>query len=406
MGHEKTIFERNALYAEVWSEPMTAIAKRYAISDVGLRKICIKLDIPLPPRGYWAKVAAGKVVTRTSLPKSDVAAFVERVVHVPPDASEIQHRIAKARTSEDPAPVVEQLNYSQPSDTSMLEREALQIAKVIKKLKKPDGILLFYERAWAELWVSASMEARALYLLDRLAFAIRAVGGVFELKKIPPERDPYINGVKQPPYDRGCFQLHGSDYFVRIKERIHAKEIVQPPRSQPKGGRWEPDWEALTRPKKYIHTPTGTLKLSVYGLKSAYEIAKIEDTSTKPIEVKVFGFAQRLEAKSLEHKIEAELRHQRELERQRRVEIWEDRKSIKDALLAKLESFERMTRNLDRAESLRRLAAKIDDSATAAPSLKMDVDLIMKMANWIDPLVREPWPEVDDVSDRNPHSYW
>lgn len=39
---------------------MTTVAKRYGLSDNGLRKRCIKLEIPLPPVGHWAKLQAGK----------------------------------------------------------------------------------------------------------------------------------------------------------------------------------------------------------------------------------------------------------------------------------------------------------------------------------------------------------
>lgn len=52
--------EREKLFNEVWSEPMTTVAKRYGLSDNGLRKRCIKLEIPLPPVGHWAKIQAGK----------------------------------------------------------------------------------------------------------------------------------------------------------------------------------------------------------------------------------------------------------------------------------------------------------------------------------------------------------
>ena len=49
-------FERHKLYAEVWTEPATKVAKRYGVSDVGLRKICKRLSVPLPPLGYWARI--------------------------------------------------------------------------------------------------------------------------------------------------------------------------------------------------------------------------------------------------------------------------------------------------------------------------------------------------------------
>ena len=54
--------KRQELYELVWSTPIRELAKREGISDVALRKRVVKFDIPLPPRGYWAKVQAGKDV--------------------------------------------------------------------------------------------------------------------------------------------------------------------------------------------------------------------------------------------------------------------------------------------------------------------------------------------------------
>lgn len=47
---------------------MKVVAERYGVSDVALAKTCRKLDVPLPGRGHWAKVAAGQKVKRTPLP--------------------------------------------------------------------------------------------------------------------------------------------------------------------------------------------------------------------------------------------------------------------------------------------------------------------------------------------------
>jgi hypothetical protein len=60
-------FTRKELYDLVWATPMTKLAKRFGISDVGLRKICVKHDIPTPPLGYWAKLNFGKSVERAAL---------------------------------------------------------------------------------------------------------------------------------------------------------------------------------------------------------------------------------------------------------------------------------------------------------------------------------------------------
>jgi hypothetical protein len=61
-------FSRQELYDLVWSEPMKTLAARFNLSDVGLAKACKKANIPRPPRGYWAKLAAGKRVSKTPLP--------------------------------------------------------------------------------------------------------------------------------------------------------------------------------------------------------------------------------------------------------------------------------------------------------------------------------------------------
>lgn len=48
---------------------MSQLAERFGLSGNGLAKICRRLDVPCPPRGYWAKLAAGKKVTASTLPK-------------------------------------------------------------------------------------------------------------------------------------------------------------------------------------------------------------------------------------------------------------------------------------------------------------------------------------------------
>ncbi|MEO5896546.1 MAG: hypothetical protein ABIS06_12670 [Vicinamibacterales bacterium] len=53
-------FTREELYALLWTEPVTKVAARYGFSDRGLGKLCGREGIPVPPRGWWAKKAAGK----------------------------------------------------------------------------------------------------------------------------------------------------------------------------------------------------------------------------------------------------------------------------------------------------------------------------------------------------------
>jgi hypothetical protein len=53
---------REELYRRVWTKPVTEVAKELGISNVGLAKICARLSVPRPPRGYWQKLEVGKAV--------------------------------------------------------------------------------------------------------------------------------------------------------------------------------------------------------------------------------------------------------------------------------------------------------------------------------------------------------
>lgn len=58
-------YNREELYKRVWSQAT------YGLSDLRLGKVCKKLKIPVPGRGYWANKSAGKpVATRPPLPSA------------------------------------------------------------------------------------------------------------------------------------------------------------------------------------------------------------------------------------------------------------------------------------------------------------------------------------------------
>ncbi len=57
--YQEIRIRRQALYDEVWTHAMTTLAKKYGLSDVGLRKICKKMLIPLPPQGYHLRKSKG-----------------------------------------------------------------------------------------------------------------------------------------------------------------------------------------------------------------------------------------------------------------------------------------------------------------------------------------------------------
>jgi hypothetical protein len=68
MSQNYITLSRSKLYGLVWTTPVTELAKQFGISDVALAKRCRAINIPLPPRGYWARVAAGQTPRRPPLP--------------------------------------------------------------------------------------------------------------------------------------------------------------------------------------------------------------------------------------------------------------------------------------------------------------------------------------------------
>ncbi len=65
---DRVTLHRERLHKEVWETPILQLAKKYGMSDVGLAKVCRRMNIPLPPRGYWAKRAYGHDVGKEPLP--------------------------------------------------------------------------------------------------------------------------------------------------------------------------------------------------------------------------------------------------------------------------------------------------------------------------------------------------
>ncbi|HLW60645.1 MAG TPA: hypothetical protein VKV57_12070 [bacterium] len=62
-------YDREVLYEQVWSEPVLTVAKAYVVSAVRLGKVCRLLNVPVPPRGYWARVRSGGKGRKPPLPE-------------------------------------------------------------------------------------------------------------------------------------------------------------------------------------------------------------------------------------------------------------------------------------------------------------------------------------------------
>lgn len=62
---EKT---RDEIYQLVWSMPLNKLGPEFGLSGQTLANLCRRFEIPVPPVGYWQKLAFGKAVERPGLP--------------------------------------------------------------------------------------------------------------------------------------------------------------------------------------------------------------------------------------------------------------------------------------------------------------------------------------------------
>lgn len=59
---------REELYESVWSAPTGTAAAKYRVSGSFLARVCERLNVPRPPRGYWMKLKYGKAPPKPLLP--------------------------------------------------------------------------------------------------------------------------------------------------------------------------------------------------------------------------------------------------------------------------------------------------------------------------------------------------
>jgi hypothetical protein len=59
---------REFLHQLVWESPVSEVAARFGVTDVGLAKACRRAAIPIPARGYWARLEAGRRIDPAPLP--------------------------------------------------------------------------------------------------------------------------------------------------------------------------------------------------------------------------------------------------------------------------------------------------------------------------------------------------
>jgi hypothetical protein len=336
-----TTLTRDELYALVWSEPIQKLAKRYGLSDRGLGKLCARYNIPVPPRGWWAKKAAGKRVSRPKLPTLDDPYRQKIRVGGSPKPTEDDARPLEVH----PLVLFEQQKENAISVREQLELTHALVIKTQKRLanaKRDANGLITAPSAILHVHTSRAQHERALRILQTLLTA-------FESRRFPVKTAADTVQVTILDEALGFGIEEGTK---NVEHRISFTEQKQIDR----GMGWQvPKWD---------HEPSGYLALvitNVHGLRQRWS-----EGPQKPLEGMLNKFViglirgalgvkrQREEAERREcQRLEDERKRQEEARRLAVAELrWREEQ-------ARIERLERLGAMWTRNERFRQLVAGV-----------------------------------------------
>ena len=358
---------RSALYALVWTKPVTELAKEFGISDVALAKRCRSINIPLPPRGHWAKVTAGQTPKRTPLPKHRSTRYTDSTRESPlaePTVTFIPRP---------PPPPAEPAIPPSPEEAALRARiDALAITPLDTLFQAHPAVLrtavkLNHLKSREFTWprgtrsgpilqvanVSDTQIDRALRVLDAVLRGAEAMG--WRLKAPPPKEEPSYRGrgdwgpkPAAPPVV-GQLLVEDEPLTLRIDERRRQFDHV-PTESEianKKAGRyvWAP---------RFDFEPSGELRLHLFDADSSLDRRTWKDTKAHPLETQTLKVLHGLLDRALELKRDREEQRLRDLarrEHQRQQALDHERRIANEKLIQELE---RQAGAWNRAQLLRR----------------------------------------------------
>ena len=205
---ERVTITRKQLFDEVWRTPLLQLANKYAISDVGLRKLCIKRNIPLPKAGHWSKSKFGKGPKQPKLPidsnysnEIEINLRGENDLYIPNSnpliqrQKEIEHSGVQLKIDKDfrkADPLIRKTKKHLESSPNYRSRSADE---------------KYYQMRNETLSINTSKEQqnRALLIMDRVIKLVKERGHSVEVK----------NGV-------GFIVIDGESIDVRMREKHNA----------------------------------------------------------------------------------------------------------------------------------------------------------------------------------------
>jgi len=353
MSTELTL-TREDLYELVWSKPMVELAKDLGMSDVALAKRCRRLGVPVPGRGYWARVAAGQEPHRPKLAERQDRVEDYRALGFPPVVEP-----PPAPPKADAPPQGDEMALRIASATISLVANLGQACAPIQRLAHRERVIRAGDIRWAckadrqgpvpIVSVSDALTERALLVADALIRAAADLGWPFEAIK-PNRTEPWRAPVVTPdPLPPGAITVAGEPITFRIEEPNRRIDHVLSAEDQKRKNRGEyvygPRWD-------YVHS--GSLCLQIHEGTSRYGGRTWRDGRLKRLEDQIPAILQALYDMSLKIKTQRAKHERQEREYQEQERLRQERHARRNAELTLIHELERQAGAWQSAGLLRR----------------------------------------------------
>lgn len=382
-------WDRDELYKDVWNQPLTSLTAKYGVSAVAIGKVCRKLQVPLPGRGYWAKKAHGHAVKQKPLP-------------APHEAPRIQRYQRLASTSANSSLPPKPEFPVEDEDRAEIDRINQQLAAgafVVKTPRKMLRHLLIvtarntlaqglgskqiclppWDQSCLNIRVSKASLRRALGVMAAIIGALEHLG--VKIRVTPGDRSYGRQGGETSA------TIFGENLLFGISEKIRQVRVSDPSATPSTTGR-----------DRFVtkYEPTGKLSIRVLS-DSNYFTTIWSDTEQAKVETLVPECVATMMKIAVEHRRRTAKRQQEELFRKLR---WEEVGRLKgeiEAEEARVARLENGAANWQRARRVREYVLEVaerrkEQGKELGPDTALGKWVVwaLQQADRIDPLVESP----------------
>lgn len=279
---------REELFQMVWEKPVQKLARSFGISDTGLSKICKRMQVPRPTRGFWAKVRAGAEPHKPKLPKLSRDGI---------DQVEIRPSPVHSKVKPDGEPPIVVVTETLTDPHPLVSRTLTALNR-----GKPDerGVVLPRRRKTLNIRVHRESIDRACRIMDALIKMLATLS--------------YPVSIQSQERATTTVLVNGESLNISLEEKISRSDHELTPYEKAHYGR-------LSHiPPRHDYQPTGILSLNllnaVYGSQSRWA-----DTKHHKLEERLGEFIKGLETAVIRIKEWREENERRRIEYEREQQL-------------------------------------------------------------------------------------